>query len=247
MTAFYSKNRHILNVIDIGKRQYIHVWKLQKQLVTMRVEKKLNDTLLLVEHEPVYTLGRNASEKNLLLSEVEFVQCGINVVRTDRGGDVTYHGPGQIVGYPIISLRERNKGPVWYVSELERCIVKVLQNFGLNPVLDPKHRGVWIGRDKIAAIGVRITHGVTMHGFALNVLTNITNYRWIVPCGIYDRGVTSMHLLLPSVSIADVKTEIIRQFSEVFHYDEVVLDKPDEIENLHPCCNGATIVRSDLV
>lgn len=229
MTPLYSKTRYILNVIDIGKREYLSVWELQKQLVTMRVENKLNDTLLLVEHEPVYTLGRNASEKNLLLSEGELIQRGINIVRTDRGGDVTYHGPGQIVGYPIISLRERGKGPVWYVSELERFIVKVLQKFGLNPVLDPKHRGVWMGHDKIAAIGVRITRGVTMHGFALNVLTNIADYSWIVPCGISDRGVTSMHLLLPFVSMADVKTEIIQQFAEVFHYAEVVVKEPDEI------------------
>jgi lipoyl(octanoyl) transferase len=232
MTALHMENSRILYVTDAGKREYLPVWELQKQLVNMRLENKLPDTLLLVEHEPVYTLGRNASEKNVLASETELVRHGIRIVRTDRGGDVTYHGPGQIVGYPIISLRERGKGPVWYVSQLEAVLVLVLQNFGLNPVLDSKRRGVWIGNDKIAAIGVRITRGITMHGFALNVVTDLSNYRWIIPCGIQDRGVTSMHLLVPSVSIADVKKEVIRQFCKVFNYREVVVKQPEELENL---------------
>jgi lipoyl(octanoyl) transferase len=208
-----------LNVIDLGRMAYDRALKRQEELVAKRKNGEAPDTLLLVEHEPVYTLGRSAKETNVLLSGDELKRKGIEVVKTGRGGDVTFHGPGQLVGYPILDLSRWGKGAVWYVGSLEEVIIRTLADYGIKGGRDEKHRGVWIGDKKIAAIGVRITRHVTMHGFSLNVCVNLDYYKGIVPCGIADKGVTSLDRLVPGIRMEDVKKKIVERFKEVFGYD----------------------------
>lgn len=210
-----------LRVINVGRCAYAPVLELQESLVAQRKEGVIGDTLVLVEHEPVYTLGRQADENNVIASAEELRAYDITVVRTGRGGDVTYHGPGQMVGYPIISLSDLGKGPAWYVERLEETIIRTLGHFGIQAGRDEINRGVWVGKEKIAAIGVRITRHITMHGFALNVHTDLAHYAGIVPCGIHDRGVTSMHCLDEHVNFKEVQDRLISVMAEVFGFTEI--------------------------
>jgi len=217
-----KKNKHLLKVMDLGARDYDSCLELQRNLVDQRKNGEIPDTLILVEHDRVYTMGRNAREGNVIATKKELEHRGIRVVKTDRGGDVTYHGPGQLVGYPIINISGEDKGVLWYVQGLEEVLCRTLRTFGLEPGTDPHNRGVWLGNDKIAAIGVRVTRHVTMHGFALNVSVNIDDYRGIIPCGIVGKGITSLHRLVPDVSMAEVKKRLIQRFVKVFGYEEVI-------------------------
>ena len=209
-----------LNVIDLGRRPYAPVFEMQEEMVRRRLADEIPDTLLLVEHDPVYTLGRGADSNNITASADQLRAIGIDVAQTSRGGDVTYHGPGQIVGYPIIDLG-KNRKVLWYVSNLEKLLIDTLSDYDINASTDPENRGVWVGRDKIAAIGIRITRRITMHGFALNVRTDLDHYAGIVACGIQDRGVTSMHNMIPGISMDEVKRNIINHFQKIFQYQEV--------------------------
>ncbi|MDA0990828.1 MAG: lipoyl(octanoyl) transferase LipB [Verrucomicrobia bacterium] len=215
-------NASVLTVIDVGRQPYEPVLALQEALVEQRKAGQVGDTLVLVEHEPVYTLGRGATESNVLASADWLAEHQITVVRTGRGGEVTYHGPGQLVGYPIFHLGERKRGAVWYVGQLETVLIETLSTFGITAKTDPINRGVWVGRDKIAAIGVRITRHVTMHGFALNVEPDLAHYAGIVPCGIQNRGVTTMALQRNQVAMADVKQRVLTAIMQTFDFDQVV-------------------------
>jgi len=170
-----------------------------------------DDTLFLLEHTPVYTLGRSAQPANLLATR----DPSIEVVATTRGGDVTYHGPGQLVGYPVINLRRRGLLLLEYLRLLEDALLHTLAHFGIAGNRDPRNRGIWVGNDKIAAIGVRVSRGVSMHGFALNVDPDMTHYAGIIPCGISNAGVTSMRLQLGRpVDMDAVKRACIQAFTE---------------------------------
>jgi lipoyl(octanoyl) transferase len=210
-----------LDVLDAGRMPYGPALDLQERLVARRKAREIPDTLVLVEHDPVFTLGRNATEANVLLSPDELRARGIEVVRTSRGGQVTYHGPGQLVGYPIVHLGDLGQGVLAYVSALERTLIRVLADYGVAAVGDSANRGVWVGRDKIAALGIRVTGQVTMHGFALNVAVDPASYGGIVPCGIRDRGVTSLHLLAPGAAMADVKARTVARFAETLGFTSV--------------------------
>jgi len=208
-----------LQVMDIGTRTYRPVLEFQHALVERRAHGLAPDTLVLVEHTPVYTLGRSGKRSNILLSEQAIDESGIDVVRIGRGGDVTYHGPGQLVAYPVIHLGERSRRVAWYVHGLEEMLIGTLAGFGVEAHRDEAHPGVWVGRDKIAALGVRITRKVTMHGVALNVAPDLRHYSGIVPCGITDRGVTSLSERVPGVDMDAVKPVLVREFVRVFGYD----------------------------
>ena len=210
-----------LNVLELGRMAYEPALRLQEDLVARRKRALIPDTLALVEHEPVYTLGRGATEADVLVPRGELARRGIAVVRTGRGGQVTYHGPGQLVGYPIVHLGDLGLGVVEYITGLERTLVAVLSDFGVAATTDPVRRGVWIGRDKIAAIGVRVTGQVTMHGFALNVSPDLSPYAGIVPCGLRDRGVTALARLAPGVAMASVVRRTVLRFAECFGYADV--------------------------
>ena len=209
------KNEIIIN--DLGHRPYQEVWDLQKEMQKQRINGDIDDTLILVEHEPVYTLGKNADENHLLQSRDE----SVDVFNIERGGDITFHGPGQLVGYPILDLSKYKKSVSWYMRTLEQLTIDVLAEFGINAKRIEGLTGVWVGDEKIAAQGVRISRWVTMHGFALNVNPDLSFYDGIIPCGIFDHGVTSMEKLLKkNQNMNDVKDTVIKIFNYLFQKGE---------------------------
>ncbi len=200
-------------VKDLGIRSYQEVWDLQKDFQKKRIEKRLDDTLILVEHEPVYTLGKNANKNHLLQSR----DRSVNVYDIERGGDITFHGPGQLVGYPIIDLSHYRRSVSWYMRRLEQLAIDVLKDFGISASRIKGLTGVWVGEEKIAAQGVRISRWVTMHGFSLNVNPDLSFYDGIIPCGIFDHGITSMEELLGSAQdMEDVKAMVVEKFNNLF-------------------------------
>ena len=196
-----------VNLLNLGRVPYADGLAIQQQVIAARKLNLIADTLLLLEHPPVLTLGRNSSRANVLASDEFLQQRGIQLHEINRGGDVTYHGPGQLVGYPIIDLRGDlpgkkgpHLGPVDFVRMLEEVLIRTCGDFGVMAQRIAKRTGVWtlaggsIEEKKIAAIGVHVSQGVTSHGFALNVTTDLRDFEWIVPCGITDRQVTSLEL-----------------------------------------------------
>lgn len=202
-----------VNVMDLGKRPYEEVWNLQKDMQQKRINKEIDDLLILVEHDPVYTLGKNADVNHLLQSR----DRSIDVFNIERGGDITFHGPGQLVGYPILDLANYNKSVSWYMRSLEQLTIEVLKEFGILANRVEGLTGVWVGDEKIAAQGVRLSRWVSMHGFSLNVNPDLSFYDGIIPCGIFDRGVTSIQKLLGiTQKMAKVKSLVIDKFNQIF-------------------------------
>jgi lipoyl(octanoyl) transferase len=184
--------RRTVTVHRLGRVDYAEAHELQEKLQRARIRGAIGDTWLLLEHPPVVTLGRGAKEGNVLLSREALEARGFAVHEIGRGGDVTYHGPGQIVGYPIVDLSPDRQDVRRYVSDLEELMIRTAASYGLEATRVPGFNGTWIGPGKIGAVGVRISRWVTMHGFALNVTTDLSHFGVIVPCGIRDRGVTSL-------------------------------------------------------
>lgn len=177
----------------VGRVDYAEALDLQHQLVQQRIASEIPDTLLLLEHPPVITHGTSAVPTHVLASGPELHEAGCTVVSVERGGETTYHGPGQLVGYLIIDLADRARNLRRFIYQLEETFVTLLaQEYRIQARREDEHRGVWVGPDKIAAIGIAIRRRVTFHGFAFNVNTNLEHFRWIVPCGISDGGQTSL-------------------------------------------------------
>ena len=210
-----------INILDLGRMSYNSAWDIQKEYHKKVVSGKEPDTLIIVEHEPVYTLGKNANDNHLLQSASEEIQ----VFRIERGGDITFHGPGQIVVYPILDLNRFVKSVSWYMRTLEKIIIDTLSDFEIKAELKDGLTGVWVGDEKIGAQGVRISRWVTMHGLALNVNTDLRYFDGIIPCGIFDYGVTSMEKLMGSKQdINKVKNTIIKYFNNILSHEEVRFD-----------------------
>lgn len=212
-----------LDVIRLGRIDYDAALDLQGRLVDERRRGQIGDTLLLLEHPPVITLGaRNRiAASHIVASSEQLDQAGVRVHEAGRGGDVTYHGPGQLVGYPILDLRPDRCDVHAYVRDLEEALIIALRTFGIEGTRVPGLTGVWVGpegrEEKVAAIGIRISRWITSHGFALNVSTNLDHFQLIVPCGIADRGVTSIERLLdPRVPMTEVEDAVERGMREVF-------------------------------
>jgi lipoyl(octanoyl) transferase len=208
----------VLEVRQLGLVPYADALRLQEQLVWQRRAGSIADTLLLLEHPHVITLGTSSSTDHVLLGEDERALLGIEMFETGRGGDVTYHGPGQLVGYPIFDLKPDRCDLHRYVRDIEEALIHALAHFGLQCGRKPGLTGVWLGDEKIAAIGVRVSSGwITSHGFALNVNTNLQFFDSIVPCGIRDHGVTSMEAALRRRSaMPEVMDAVRNAFGEVF-------------------------------
>jgi len=203
----------MLQVQDLGNSSYKRTWELQKELQLQRIENKIDDTLLLVEHDPVYTFGKNTDENHLLQNYPK----NVKLFHIERGGDITFHGPGQIVGYPILDLHNYKMSISWYMRALEEVIIRSLDKFGISADRKDGLTGVWVEDEKIAALGVRISRWVTMHGFALNVNTDLAYYDSIIPCGIFDYGITSMkHILGENQNISKIKSTLSAIFLDVF-------------------------------
>jgi len=186
-----------LNVLFLGRCEYEKALSIQYNILEKRQNGEIGDTLIIVEHPPVITLGRHAIESNIIVSEKYLSDQDISLYNTNRGGDVTYHGDGQIVGYPIVNLREKGIGIRDFVHKMEEAFIDLLKDkFNIKARKDNEHTGVWVESAKILAIGLAVKKGVTMHGFAFNVNTNLDHFKLIVPCGISDKGVTSIEKIM---------------------------------------------------
>jgi lipoyl(octanoyl) transferase len=197
--------------------EYAAGLRLQDELVAQRKAGAIPDTLLLLEHPHVYTLGRNAQRENLLITEERLAALDAQLYETDRGGDITYHGPGQLVGYPIFDLTQHRRDIAWFMRSLEEVFIAVARDFGIAAVRLKGCPGVWVGNDKLVAMGVHISRWVTSHGFAFNVNTDLRYFDYIVPCGLRDKGVTSLAKRLGRpVEMGEVIDRIIAHFGEIF-------------------------------
>ena len=220
-------SERVISLVNLGRLEYAAALELQQQVCALRQQEQIGDVLLLVEHPAVLTLGRNSDREHLVAGEDTLARRGILLFETNRGGDVTYHGPGQLVGYPIVSLRSFTPqlGIIVYLRWLEEVLIRACADFGVLTQRVPGRSGVWtmpggeIAEKKIAALGVHVARGVTTHGFALNVTTDLEDFSLIVPCGIHDRGVTSLEaevVLEPAPSMSQVANAVSRHFGRVF-------------------------------
>jgi lipoyl(octanoyl) transferase len=209
---------------QLGRIGYGEAVELQQALVERRKAGAITDQLLLLEHPHVITLGRNGHMENLLASSEVLERAGVSFHPTDRGGDVTYHGPGQLVGYPIMDLREWRRDVGAYVRGVEQVLIDTLAEYGIEAGRIPKLTGVWVGERKVAAIGVHISRWVTSHGFALNVSTDLSYFQYIVPCGL-SKPVTSMAQLGAPATLDEVSRKLTANFGRVFEC-EMLLEDP---------------------
>lgn len=211
-----------LTYCDLDFIDYKEAWDLQYYLHQQRAENNISDLLLLLEHPNTYTLGKTAHIENLIGGKDFLERNKISVYNIDRGGDITYHGPGQIVGYPIINLTDWHQDSHKYLRTLEEVIIKVCNEYGLTAGRVDGYTGVWIDDKKIAAIGIKISRWVTMHGFAFNVSTNLDLFNGIIPCGISDKSVTSLQKELEKeIPIDEVKEKLLHHFMNEFNYNTI--------------------------
>jgi len=215
---------------DLGIVPYDEALAIQRRLVELRRSNSCQDILLLLEHPPVLTIGRSGGEDQILVPRSELERQGVPIVHTNRGGSITYHGPGQLVGYPILDLENLHKDAHWYLRCLEMVLIDTLKKFGIEAVRIPGRTGVWVNGEKIASIGVAIRHWITMHGFALNINPDLEHLRWINPCGLSDAVMTSLarlcksqgrELLPPEVVKRSVVRELVLQFGTRFNREMV--------------------------
>ena len=198
---------------------------MQKEVWNLRHAGLIPDTLLLTEHEHVYTFGKSSDENHLLASESELRTNGVDCFHVDRGGDVTYHGPGQLVAYPIFDLSRHQPDIHLYLRNLEEVVIRSIADFGLRGEREDGMTGVWVGGEKIAAIGVKISRWITMHGFALNVNTDLGMFDRIIPCGIFHKGVTSVRKLTGAeIPMDDIKQSVVQHFCSVFGFETATGD-----------------------
>jgi lipoyl(octanoyl) transferase len=235
-------------LVNLGRLDYAAALALQQQLSALRQQESIADVLLLVEHPPVLTLGRNAHRQHIVASDELLARRGILLFETNRGGDVTYHGPGQLVGYPILHLRTftPSLGIVEYLRKLEEVLIRACADYGVLTQRAPGRAGVWtmpggtVPEKKIAALGVHVARGVTTHGFALNVTTDLNDFALIVPCGISDRGVTSIEAEADATpSLDQVANSVSRHFGRVFGRQMVWMEALDDLlPYAHPVTSG---------
>jgi lipoyl(octanoyl) transferase len=206
-----------IRTVALGRTRYAVAWDIQKTIFAARCRGAIGDVLILTEHDPVYTLGKGANENHVLADAAELASRSIDLHRIDRGGDVTFHGPGQIVGYPIIDLNNFYPDVHRYLRDLEEVLIRTLGEYQITAGRSDGYTGVWAAGDKVAAIGVKMQRWITMHGFALNVSTDLAYFDRIIPCGIFHKGVTSMEVLTGTViPIDDVIPVVIKNFESVF-------------------------------
>lgn len=264
--CFWHHPLRTLWLVNLGLVPYAQALDLQHRIVTARKQGGLNDVLLLLEHPPVFTLGRNASQDHILAPREFLDEIGIEVFRVERGGDVTYHGPRQLVGYPILDLRNFRMDVAWYVRSLEDVLIRTLLSYGLNArrigsaegKRDPKLVGVWVDNPtedrplrelqpdaKVAQIGARIESWITFHGFALNVDPIMQHFDLIVPCGILDKPVTSLSRALHRpVDMNEVRARVARAFATSFQVELKEIQPDDLVHRLHTSNIPLTTVES---
>lgn len=228
-----------LQILDAGLLEYHSAWELQRNTFNNVVNGSLSDTLILLEHPHTYTLGKTADRSNLIANKQYLTENNISVVDIDRGGDITYHGPGQLVGYPIIDLKKWKMDSHKYLRALEEVLIRFCEEHLLTAERIDGLTGVWINQRKIAAIGIKISRWVTMHGFALNIYPDLNYFGGIIPCGIKDKDVTSLALETGRIEeMKLVKEKIVNIFSEVFEYNivsdsEYIINPEQELKEVN--------------
>ncbi len=210
------ENRSCFSVRLDGLTKYLDGLDLQKSALEKVMSGKADCILILLEHEPVFTMGRSGGRENLLVDERELERLGVELRSTGRGGNITYHGPGQVVAYPILNLGKWKKNLPWYVHSLEEVVIRVLGDYGIEAGRKPEYRGVWVKESKIAAVGIAVKRWFTMHGFALNVRVNKEHFRLINPCGIKDYTIASMDDFVDDVDFHEIIESVEEDFSLVF-------------------------------
>ena len=233
-------------VVDQGLISYAPAYELQRQLVAARKGQVIPDVLLLCEHPPVITLGRNGTRNNLRASGELLCAKNVEFHRSDRGGDITYHGPGQIVGYPILDLTEHRRDIGWYVTQLEEVMIRATADFGLSAKRVDGQHGAWLdtarGEEKLGALGVHLSRWVTSHGFAYNVSTDLSGFDLIVPCGISGKGVTSLERALGRRALLEeVRDRLVAHFAEVFSLEITKTSSEQLAETLRTAPATATV------
>lgn len=219
-----------MHLLNLGLEPYDEMLDLQHRLMKAVREDELEGSFILLEHPPVITLGYRASEANIIASPELLSRMGVEVHRVERGGDVTYHGPGQLVGYPILNLQTLGQGLRRYIWSLEEVLIRTLRSFGIGAERREGLSGVWVGEAKIAAVGVRVRRWITSHGFALNVNPDMSLFELILPCGLPGKGVTSMQELLgKTVDAESVRRQVVWHFSQVFRAHLVPISE-EELE-----------------
>jgi len=205
-------------ICDLGYCDFEQALKIQKKIHELRVENKIPDTLILVEHPSVLTIGKSGSFDNILISTEVLHEKGIKIYQIERGGDITYHGPGQIVGYPIFYVKTALAGIKAMIKNIASLLIFTLNDFGVEATVKPKFVGVWVGDEKIASIGIAVKHWVTFHGFALNVTTDLTYFDLIRPCGLANVKMTSLEKILQKkIELTEVKERIKVNLEKVFN------------------------------
>ena len=212
------------HVVHAGTMEYLTAWELQRELFSQVLDGTRPNTLLLLEHPPVYTVGRRGRREQVLLTDAQLAEMGIALYEADRGGEVTYHGPGQLVAYPVLDLKGWG-GPVKYVRALEQIMIKTLADHGVTGSLVEGLTGVWVEEEKIAAIGVKLSRGVTYHGISINVNNDLAPFSHIIPCGITDRGVTSIEEQLGDPVDIDALA-----YSLAYHFGALMGFRMEEVE-----------------
>ncbi len=239
-------------VVDLSLIPYASACELQRRLVEARKARAIPDVLLLCEHPHVVTLGRSGSREHLLVTDRRLAEMNVELHSTDRGGDITYHGPGQIVGYPILDLTEHRRDVRWYVEQLEEVMICTTADFGLAAKRVEGQHGVWIdlpsGEDKLGALGVHLSRWVTSHGFAYNVSTDLRYFDLIVPCGISDKRATSLERALGrDVSLGEVRGRVTLHFSQVFGRELVTISQQVLTQALEAAPNLSQPIESTMV
>ncbi len=210
----------VLKIIDLGARNYKEVLDLQKELHSKRVAEEIHDTLILVEHKPVVTIGKSGKDENIKVSIKFLKEKGIELYHIERGGDVTFHGPGQLVGYPIFNIKKGLAGIRSFIEKIEEAIIATLGDFGISADKREKMIGVWVGERKICSIGIAVKRWVSLHGFALNVNTDLKYFDLINPCGFKEIKMTSMQEILKyQIEMESVKKAVIENFISVFGFN----------------------------
>ncbi len=219
--------------LNLGKADYKEVWDLQKKLHRYKQNNKFEDVIITVEHEPVYTLGKTGDRNHILISDEEMKQRGISYYEIDRGGDITYHGPGQLVVYPIFDLNNHYNDTHRFLRDLEEVVIQTLKEYNISSNRIEEYTGVWVGEKKICAIGIKVSRWITMHGLALNVNNDLSYFDKIIPCGIFEKGVTSMkkELIMKPV-MNELISKVVGKFTDVFGFGAMVEFSESEIVKL---------------
>jgi len=216
-----------LNIVNLGKMDYATALSIQEKLLVLRQKNEVEDTFLMVEHPPTLTLGKRGEYSNILLPVEELRSKGVGIYEINRGGDVTYHGPGQMVGYPILDLNNHGRGVRRFVWNIEEVFIRLLkEKYNITAHREDKeYTGVWVGNSKITAIGIAVKHWVTMHGFAFNINTELEHFKWINPCGITDRDIISLQKLIGKpVDFSEIENFVVDYFCEVFKYKPITTE-----------------------